>query len=309
MTDDQQLSFLLDQWLIEGPREMPDRVVDVVAQRIRRQPQRPAWRLDRRLSMNTSLKAAAALAAVILVAIIGYNLLPGSTSSVGGPAATANPTTTPTATPTGTPAATGPAALPDGPLTAGRYRIKPFQSPSSLSVVAEIPASWIGYPGNSALTSPAGSNGGVLLGFMSPDGLYRDACHWDVNGTGKAETGDVVVGPSVDDLVTALKANKSYTSSPATPVTFGRFRGQELELQLPGEDVLSTCDKEPGETQGSYFVFPKGFYAQGPNSRWHLYIVDVDGTRVVTMVSIAEGTPQADVTAAQAIVESFDFTP
>jgi hypothetical protein len=118
-----------------------------------------------------------------------------------------------------------------------------------------------------------------------------------------------VVGPTVDDLVAALKANTSYTSSAASPVTFGRFEGQELELQLPGNDVISTCDKERGDTQGSYFVFPKGFYAQGPNSRWHLDIVDVDGTRLIIMDSIGEGTPQADIAAAQAIVESFDITP
>ena len=56
-------------------------------------------------------------------------------------------------------------------------------------------------------------------------------------------------------------------------------------------------------------MFPNGFYAQGPNSRWHLYIVDVDGTRVISMVSIAEGTPQADIAAGKAIVRSFEFTP
>jgi hypothetical protein len=103
--------------------------------------------------------------------------------------------------------------------------------------------------------------------------------------------GDVAVGPTVDDLVAALKANTSYTSSAASPVTVGGFDGQEIELQLPGADVIAACDRRPGESTGDYLVFPKGFYAQGPNSRWHLYIVDVDGTRLITMVSIAEGTP------------------
>ena len=257
--------------------------------------------------MNTSLKAAAALAAVILVAVVGYSLLPGGSTGVGGPPS--SPSASPTATPTSTPIASGPVALPEGALKAGRYRIKPFEAPSSLSIVADVPASWVGFPANAALTSPLGSNGGILIGFMTTDGLLSDPCHWDVNRTGAADAGDVVVGPTVDDLVTALKANKSYTSSVATPVTLGRFEGQELELQLPGDDVLSTCDKERGDTTGNYFVFPKGFYAQGPNSRWHLYIVDVDGTRLISMVSIAEGTPQADITAAEAIVEAFEITP
>lgn len=82
-----------------------------------------------------------------------------------------------------------------------------------------------------------------------------------------------------------------------------------MELQLPGDDVLSTCDRSPGDQNGTYYVFPGGFYAQGPNSRWHLYIVDVDGTRLITMISIAEGTPQANIAAARAIVQSFEFTP
>jgi hypothetical protein len=307
MTDDQELSVLLHDWLIEGPREMPDRVIDVVAQRIRRQPQRHAWRLDRRLSMNTSLKAAAALAAVIVVAVIGYTLLPSGSSGVGGPSP--SPSTTPTATPTGTPAATGPTALADGVLTGGQYGIKPFGASSSLSIRADIPAPWLGYPEIPAVTSPAGNNDGILIAFMTADGLYSDPCHWDLDGTGTAQTGGVVVGPTVGDLVTALKANESYTSSAASPITIGGFEGQELELQLPGNDVISTCDRRKGQTQGDYFVFPNGFYAQGPNSRWHLYIVDVRGTRLITMVSISEGASEADIAAAQAIVQSFDFTP
>jgi len=257
--------------------------------------------------MNPYAKIAVTAAAVLIVALLGYNLLPGSTTGVGGPVP--SPSAAPTATPTSISTASGPLALPDGRLAGGRYRIKPFNDPSTLSISADVPASWVGFPANAALTSPAGTNGGILIGFMTTDGLLRDPCHWDLDHTGASQRGDVVVGPTVDDLVAALKANTSYTSSAASPVTFGRFEGQELELQLPGNDVISTCDKERGDTQGSYFVFPKGFYAQGPNSRWHLDIVDVDGTRLIIMDSIGEGTPQADIAAAQAIVESFDITP
>ena len=31
MTDDRELSLILDRWLTDGPTEMPDRVIDVVA--------------------------------------------------------------------------------------------------------------------------------------------------------------------------------------------------------------------------------------------------------------------------------------
>jgi len=48
MTDDRQLSRVIELWLEDGPIQMPDRVFDGVAVRIARQPQRPAWRLQRR---------------------------------------------------------------------------------------------------------------------------------------------------------------------------------------------------------------------------------------------------------------------
>jgi len=312
MTDDRQLSRVIERWLEDGPIQMPDRVFDGVAARIARQPQRPAWRLDwRRYSMNTNFKSAAAIAAVLIVAVVGYNLLPTGSTGTGGPAPTPTPTAspTPTAAPTGTPVVTGPVDLPEGPLAAGRYRIRPLNSPPSLSIVADVPAGWVGYPENPALTGPGGDNAGILIGFMTADGLFSDPCHWDLDGTKEARTGDVVVGPTVDDLVTALKGNKSYTSSAASPVTFGLFEGQELELQLPGDDVIRTCDRRPGETTGDYFVIPGGYYAQGGNSRWHLYIVDVGGTRLITMLSIGKGAPQTDIVAAETIVESFELTP
>ena len=302
---------VLQVWMADGPTAIPDRVVDVVAARIGVQRQRRAWPFRRRTTMNPLFfKLGAAAAAVLVIAVVGYSLLPRQQPGVGGQS-TPLPTASPTAAPTSTPAATGPVALPDGVLAGGRYRIQPFSDVPSLSVVADIPAGWTGHPANGAITDPGGSNVGVLIGFMQADGLFSDPCHWNLDGTGAPEQpGDVVVGPTVDDLVAALKANTSYTSSAATPITFGQFEGQELELQLPGDDVLSTCDIEAGDSAGSYYVFGgTGIYAQGPDNRWQLTIVDVAGTRLVTLLSYFDGTPQADLDAARAIVESFEFTP
>ena len=78
MTQPRDIERLLDQWFADGSSVAPDRVIDIVADRIERQPQRPAWRLDwRHLSMNPLAKAGVAIAAVVLVAFVGYNLLPG----------------------------------------------------------------------------------------------------------------------------------------------------------------------------------------------------------------------------------------
>ena len=105
MTQPRDIERLLDMWLSDGSSVAPDRVLDVVADRIERQPQRTAWRLDwRHPSMNPFMKAGAAIAAVIVIALVGYNLLPGSPGFGGvgptpAPAVTAAPTPIPSPTP------------------------------------------------------------------------------------------------------------------------------------------------------------------------------------------------------------------
>src|SRR5688500_10959226 len=105
----------------------PDYVLDVVEERIRRQPRRPAGRLRRRFRPVTrTITYAAALAAVLIVLVVGYNLLPRQ-SSFGGPSPATSPTLTtpPSLRPSLTSGST-PMALHDGPLAGGRYLLRPF---------------------------------------------------------------------------------------------------------------------------------------------------------------------------------------
>lgn len=308
------VDLVLREYLADDGLTAPDRVLRVVEQRIDRQPQRRAWRLQGRPFMNTYAKLAAGLAAVLVVGIVGWRLLPGN-GGIGG---------TPTQVPTAAPSPTAPVqpspspgsgALPEGILPAGHYTMTPpIDGLTGLTIAADVPAGWNGYPDIPALTSPSDSESraiGGLIGFMPGEGMFSDACHWNVDGTGSIDQpGDVDVGSTVDDLVAALRANTSYTSSAPSPVTIGGFKGAVLELQLPGEDVLSTCDGEPSQTgDHKFMVLTKGFWSQGPDSRWRLYIVDVDGTRLVTMISSFGSIPQVELDAAQAIVASFQITP
>jgi hypothetical protein len=298
------VELVLHEYLAADGDRAPDHVLETVADRIGRQPQRRTWPFPGRTTV-TQLKLAAALAAAVIVAVVGYNLLPRQPGSGGQ----VTPFTTPAASPTTMPTATGPVVLPDGTLTGGRYRIQPFSDKPSLSVLADIPAGWHGFPGNGTVTGPT-QNHEVLLSFMVVDALFSDPCHWDLDASQSGDQpGDVTVGPTVEALVAALKANGSYSSSAATPVTIGAYQGQELELQLPGGDVISTCDNRQGQSTGDYFVFPKGFYAQGANNRWDLFILDVQGTRLITFISSFDTSPPAEVAAAKAIVHSFEIAP
>jgi hypothetical protein len=195
-------------------------------------------------------------------------------------------------------------------LTGGRYLFRA----QGLVIEATGPDGWVGIPSR-ALEGPdpvhADAPTGIGISFFSANGMYSDPCHWDVLDTGDAgPPGDVAVGPTVGDLVTALRANTFYASSAAMPVTVDGYAGQELELQLP-DDSFTTCDKDdPRDPGGHAFVFSgPGLYAQGPANRWHLYILDVEGTRLIAAILSYPQTPQAKLDLARSVIETLDINP
>lgn len=201
-------------------------------------------------------------------------------------------------------------------LTGGRYLFGSIGEAPSVTIEATGPDGWVGYPGWAAMDGPdpvrADAPNGIGMMFFTANGVYSDPCHWDVSGTMDAGTpGDVPVGPSVDDLVAALSANTFYTSSAATPVTIDGYSGQELELQLPDAPDYATCDKDdPNDSEGHVFVMSgPGLFAQGQANIWHLYILDVEGTRLITVILSYAGTPQADLDTAQNILDTLDINP
>ena len=197
-------------------------------------------------------------------------------------------------------------------MKGGSYLFGPFGDMPSVTIVAMGPDGWFGYP-SWAMDGPkpvrADAPTGIGISFFTANGVYSDPCHWDVQGTGGADVGDVVVGPTVDDLVAALRANTFYTSSQRTPVTIDGFTGQELELQLP-DDPFTRCDKESGDEIGHAFVFSgPGLYAQGPANIWHLYVLDVEGTRLIAVILSYAKTPQTNLDLARNIIETLDINP
>ena len=97
------------EWLeTEAPDRAPARLIVASREQIKTTRQRPAWWPARRTTdMNAFAKLAIAAAAVVVVAIVGYNLLPGRSTGVGGlpaspspsisasPSASASPSTSP----------------------------------------------------------------------------------------------------------------------------------------------------------------------------------------------------------------------
>ena len=293
----------------------PNHVLDVVEERIAGQPRRLAWRLRGRPFLNAQLKLAAGIAALLVIGIVGWQLLPRS-NGVGGPEPTATPIVTSAPTPTVAPTSAGVQDVPDSgaTLSPGRWRFHPAADIVHVSVVADVPAGWLAVDQQHGLENVAATNSapsGIAILFEAPaHGIFSDPCHWDLDGTGTFDQeGDVKIGRKVIDLVNALRANKSFTSSKARAVSFGSYSGQQLELALPADLDPATCDAEKGSEGGFYRIMPDTIYAQGPANIWDMSIVDIAGSRLVAILEYFPGTAPDKVAEARAIIESLEFTP
>jgi hypothetical protein len=303
MTQHNDIERLLDHWFSEGPDQAADRVLDIVADRIDRQSQLPAWRLHWRSSpVNTYAKIAVAAAAVLIVALVGYNLLPGSSTGVGGPAPTASPPTAPTAVPS-----TGPspsAAFPAwykpetasggaGILSSGSQTTRTFAPAFTYSV----PEGWvndldesIGYglfPNTPANEAEYGLSGDMAHGiFIVSVGTPYFFCEsWEKTRGTAAER------------IAFLGASDTLAASNPVDVTVGGLTGKQVDIRVdPGSKA--TC---PGD--------PPGHDLSGQRTR-ALYLDTPDRG----VIAIAVGSKQPDgheafLAEAMPIVESFDFTP
>ena len=291
MTHERDIERILGHWLADGPTEVPDRVIDVIADRIARQPQRPAWRLHwRNANMHTSLRAAAVLAAVVILAV-GAIYLRGSPSgsNIGGPAVTPSPS--PTASPT-----PGPSLRSLSPLA--------FRPVTHL----EMPDGWVvpvDDPRSFTLAPPPGSaEAGGSIGVMTaPFVSFADP-----DCEGRAPAG---VGTSIAEVVAALAGDPRLATTPAQAVTVGGRTGQVLDLQT-ASDWTGTCSWSGGTPAVIVLSATDTGPAVGLGGaeRARFFFLDVgDSVVAINIVTSDDSTFDAFVAQSMPIVESMRFTP
>jgi hypothetical protein len=84
MSTDRETTRLVRSWLEDGVTALPDRVLDTVLERVPATPQRRSWWPARRFNhMSTYAKLIAGAAALVMVAFVGYQFLPGNGGSGG----------------------------------------------------------------------------------------------------------------------------------------------------------------------------------------------------------------------------------
>jgi hypothetical protein len=289
MTADRDIGRILDHWLLDGPTTAPDRVLDVLTDRIERQPQRPAWRLDRRLlEMNPYLKIGLAAAAVILVAVIGYNLFPASSSDVGGPTPV-QPSIGPL--PSSSPIPSTPAYVWPGSLEAGTYTTRLiWDLPFDLRFT--VPAGWQSRDVE-VIRDPT-----LAVAFHLAGNVYSDPC-------GRVLS-DPPIGPSVDDLAEALAAMPGFDTTAPTPVSVdGVAIGRYLEMTVRADAGCTNPGlwaDPPDSYNGAGPVGPPSWGAEQPHMR--IWILDVDGVRLVVSALSSATATAADRAELQAVIDS-----
>ena len=261
--------------------------------------------------MNTFAKVLIATAAVVAVAVVGINLLPGDGSGAGGSQPPVSPSAFPSSSPPSpTPSATEP--IDTGNLSPGTYTTRvPVGDTTTLTFT--VPGAWTAYadpPGILRGLTPTaapgnGPPGGIAFQFRDVTTLKGDPCHW--SGTDD----DIPVGPTVDDLVQAFQDQTAYEASDPVDVVIGGYAGQRVDIVSPTEVFaeVNGGTTAVGCDDGVWRFWEGEIYAQGPANRWQTNILDVDGTRLVIVVQDFPGTNAADRAELAAIVDSMVIEP
>ncbi len=244
---------------------------------------------------------------VLAVLVVGCTPTASPGSSLG-PTAGAAATTTPTTATTPAPAPTGKTPYHAGSLVAGTYEMTPFYGLDSSGLcMSEEPACKEDPADDTirlTLTIPSGyqgiqrpliwgPDGDVGLIILRGSGLYSDPCH-------STPPPDIAVGPTVDDFATAIADHPLLDATTPVDVTLAGYKGKYIDLDLP-HDVASCTD--------NFWPYEPGVYAQGADHRWHLWILDVDGIRVVIQSMDYARVPEARRAELQAIVDSIEIKP
>jgi urease beta subunit len=183
-------------------------------------------------------------------------------------------------------------------------------SPLELDPVAltfTVPEGW-GVVDDFAVTMET-DGGDAFISVWDVTHVYSDPCQWQ----------DTLeeVGPTVDDLAAALE-QQPMRDATVSDVELDGFAGKLVTMSVPDD-----MDYDESKTSSDGFVdCDDGYFMtwnnpannnvraqQGPGQRDDVYIMDVNGTRVVVNAAYWPSLQQADLDEIESIVQSVRIDP
>ena len=244
MTQQRDLDALLTAYLVDGINQLPDRVADAVLDEVHRTRQQAVLGLWRTSRMNNPLKLAIAAAAVLVVAVAGFSLLPRDQSGVGG---VASPS---------------PSASPFGQTFEMTVNGSEKSVPRNLTV--QLPDGW----GLSDLwwANPRGDDSSSLS-FSLVTNTFSEPCEY------------VLRSPQVDQTIESVARGFSEisgtTATAPVPATIAGMEAMYVEVEAPESlpcDPFWWWESAPGD--GNY-------PSSGQTLR--IWVVDAGGQVVAVM--------------------------
>jgi hypothetical protein len=228
-----------------------------------------------------------------------------------GGCGTDDPDASSDAGPDPTPVADGSTPSPGDRSPAGPIDMKGYHGalePGSYSMAAWGESRRSGPLPRAILDVPEGyfSNGGYVIDAGGPGELdqYGEVMVWYVDRvpTDPCRSATLTdVGPTVDDLARALAQQRGPSTRPR-PVELAGHRGLQLEVFIPPDMTIARCP------DGQYSLW-EGL-EQGPTDLVnHLWILDVDGTRLVVLMTQFPDQLDGQLPELIAIAESIRFQP
>jgi hypothetical protein len=209
----------------------------------------------------------------------------------------------------GTPRAEEPTSAPDGassPSTsigeeAGTYVFSTFDPDfdGSYRITMDLLDGYEGDDEGGAVNGGSGNSQGISAWTVG--NVYADPCHWV--GT----LLDPPPGPSVDGLVQALASQPQRGASRPSAVELGGFTGTFMEMTVPARIDLADCHS--GEFRTWIDPLLAGARWLEPGQHDLLWIVDVDGRRLVIDAALGADTSAQDRADRIQMVESIRIEP
>ena len=280
MSSDLDTTRIVRAWLQTNEHESADRVLTDVLAALDATRQHPSWWPERGIGRTIAYaKLALAASVVVAVAVVGaYLLLPGGYPSVGAP--TESPSPSLRASPMAEVWLTGPYEM-------GRHRATlegisfSFETPSE----GWFSGSWTGMLEKGQF--PSANYGWVGFTWVF-DRVSTDPC------AGEA----TAVGPSVDDLATAMTTIPGTEALEPTDVTVGGLPAKLVEFTI-NDDIPCNPSK--------FWIYGQGSaYPNALDSTIRTWIFEVDGKRTGIHTDVMGANPElwAEI---QQVIDSVEF--